>query len=297
MTILYPPCALVILCSPSRELQARFALQHFLPTEIAASSNCRARILDSPAGQEASDDAYALLYLQIELRLKHRRFTVIDASSLKPTARRGFLAIAEKMRVPCYLLMIDATLEESMLLDITGRNLGERVLRRHRAQFEQMVQEQTKNVHFISCEERENVTISRQPGPEAASCFDIIGDIHGCSDELNTLLARLGYMPDASGLLQHPQGRILVSVGDLADRGPDAVGVLQLFIALVAAGRALFVPGNHDDKLFSHLRGERVSFTHGFETTLAQIDALPEGEQTLLKEDILFGDGTLAPCA
>ncbi|MFK5004614.1 metallophosphoesterase, partial [Klebsiella pneumoniae] len=58
--------------------------------------------------------------------------------------------------------------------------------------------------------------------------FDIIGDVHGCLDELTALLARLGYEPAGpGGVPVHPAGRRAVFVGDLVDRGPDSPGVLR----------------------------------------------------------------------
>jgi hypothetical protein len=69
-----------------------------------------------------------------------------------------------------------------------------------------------------------------------------VGDIHGELDALQALLAVLGYRPDGS----HPDGRSLVFVGDLCDRGPDSPGVIHLVAGLVAAGRAQCLLGNHE---------------------------------------------------
>jgi hypothetical protein len=79
--------------------------------------------------------------------------------------------------------------------------------------------------------------------------LDIIGDIHGELEALNTLLHHLGYRHDGS----HPQGRQLVFVGDLCDRGPDSPGVIALVRRLVEAERAQAILGNHEINL---LRGE-----------------------------------------
>ena len=80
--------------------------------------------------------------------------------------------------------------------------------------------------------------------------LDIVGDVHGELDALETLLERLGY--DAGGV--HPAGRTLVFVGDLCDRGPDSPGVVALVQRLVESGRAVAALGNHELNL---LRGER----------------------------------------
>lgn len=76
--------------------------------------------------------------------------------------------------------------------------------------------------------------------------FDIIGDIHGCAAELEDLLAALGYEQDAdSGTYRHGQ-REAVFVGDLIDTGPQQRRVLEVVKAMVDAGSAQMVLGNHE---------------------------------------------------
>jgi protein phosphatase len=103
------------------------------------------------------------------------------------------------------------------------------------------------------------------PGP-----FDIIGDVHGCYDELRTLLERLGYT--LGSRLAHPEGRRVIFVGDLVDRGPKSPEVLRLVMDGNAAGTAFCVQGNHDDKLVRKLRGRNVKISHGLAETLAQLE-------------------------
>jgi protein phosphatase len=111
---------------------------------------------------------------------------------------------------------------------------------------------------------------TRDHGP-----FDIVGDVHGCGDELAELLAQLGYAVGEDGVARHPAGRRLLFVGDLVDRGPRVVEVLRLVMATEAAGLARCVPGNHDDKLLRRLRGRAVHVTHGLERTLGQLAGEP----------------------
>lgn len=66
----------------------------------------------------------------------------------------------------------------------------------------------------------------------------IIGDIHGCYQELCDLLAQVG-VTDSD---------IVVSVGDLVDRGPDSPSVLRYFQERCARGRAVVLMGNHERK-------------------------------------------------
>ena len=106
-----------------------------------------------------------------------------------------------------------------------------------------------------------------------AETYDIIGDVHGCSDALRRLCDALGY----DQAYYHPEDRRLVFLGDLADRGPDSLGVLSLVIRLVSRGRALLTLGNHDDALLRWLCGEAVDIHRGgLAETIAQMEARPD---------------------
>ena len=72
--------------------------------------------------------------------------------------------------------------------------------------------------------------------------IDLIGDVHGEKAVLETLLEQLGYDPEGG----HSQGRRLVFLGDLVDRGPDSPGVLDIVMALCASGAAHCIMGNHE---------------------------------------------------
>jgi protein phosphatase len=110
--------------------------------------------------------------------------------------------------------------------------------------------------------------------------FDVIGDVHGCRAELETLLDQLGYRleRDADGRAvgaRHPSRRAIF-VGDLVDRGPDTPGVLRLVMGMVQAGSALCVSGNHEARLVRALRGRDVQITHGLGESLAQLAGEPD---------------------
>jgi polynucleotide kinase-phosphatase len=135
--------------------------------------------------------------------------------------------------------------------------------------------------------------------------FDIIGDVHGCCDELEALLRQLGYevtavAPEgptfASGpVYAHPTGRKAVFVGDLVDRGARILDVVRLVRNMVAAGSALCVPGNHDMKLMGKMRGKDVQITHGLTNSLAEIDALPEDVREPFRKELAeFLDGLVS---
>lgn len=72
--------------------------------------------------------------------------------------------------------------------------------------------------------------------------LDVVGAVHGHYAALLHLIEELGYEPDG----RHPEGRRLVYVGDLVDRGEDSPAVFRLVRRQVEAGRAQMVLGNHE---------------------------------------------------
>ena len=94
-----------------------------------------------------------------------------------------------------------------------------------------------------------------------AGSIDVVGDIHGEIEALRNLLTRLGYAPDGS----HSEGRRLVFVGDLTDRGPDSPAVVRLVKQFVESGRAQCVLGNHDlNLLLCNLAEQHKDSEHPF---------------------------------
>jgi len=74
--------------------------------------------------------------------------------------------------------------------------------------------------------------------------FDVIGDVHGYAAKLEGLLQAMGYALE-DGAWRHPT-RQVVFVGDLIDRGPEQVRTVRLAQAMVQAGSAQIVMGNHE---------------------------------------------------
>ncbi len=116
--------------------------------------------------------------------------------------------------------------------------------------------------------------------------FDLIGDVHGCFTELVALLHRLGYHDDGDSWV-HAEGRTAVFLGDIIDRGPSVPEVVVLVSKMVRLGRALFVPGNHDERFTAFLGGEDVVVAYGLEQTLEQLEALAEDDRTDVLERFL----------
>ncbi len=77
-----------------------------------------------------------------------------------------------------------------------------------------------------------------------SGCYDLVGDIHGHAHELERLLQQMGYRPKGAGY-SHPE-RTLIMVGDLIDRGPGQQRVVEIARAMVDAGDAIVLMGNHE---------------------------------------------------
>jgi predicted phosphodiesterase len=123
---------------------------------------------------------------------------------------------------------------------------------------------------------RMNIITATDPG---AARYDVLGDIHGCYDELSAILVMAGWIIDdiptgdeTYGAF-HPDGRLLIFAGDLTDRGPYSDLVLRLAMGMIARGTALWVRGNHDDKLSRYLKGNPVKVSGGLAITLSQIES------------------------
>lgn len=79
-----------------------------------------------------------------------------------------------------------------------------------------------------------------------AQGYDIIGDVHGCADQLEALLSQLGYRKAYNASeYRHPERKVIF-VGDLIDGGPKQLRVLEVAKAMVDAGSAQIVMGNHE---------------------------------------------------
>lgn len=132
--------------------------------------------------------------------------------------------------------------------------------------------------------------------------FDVIGDVHGCCDELKQLLENLGYVAGQSlpgealyhgPVYYHPAGRKAVFLGDLVDRGPCILKTLSLVANMISHQTAFSVMGNHDEKFLRYLKGRNVQIKHGLETTLIELERLPKAAQTKLKQELRLFLGSL----
>jgi len=294
MKLTIPELSLVVLVGPSGCGKSTFARRHFRATEVLSSDFCRGLVADDENDQAATKDAFEVLHFVAAKRLAAGRLTVVDATNVQPEARRPLVALAREYHVLPVAVVLN--LPEKICHERNrarpDRDFGPHVVRQQSQQLRRSVRnlkrEGFRHVYELSSpEEVEAAAVERQPlwnnlkherGP-----FDIIGDVHGCFNELRALLGRLGYEVDEAGedggsfgyRVRHPEGRKAVFLGDLVDRGPKTPEVLRLVMSMRAGGAALCVSGNHDVKLMRKLRGRDVRVTHGLAESLEQLGREP----------------------
>jgi protein phosphatase len=282
-----PELSLVVLIGVSGSGKSTFGRRHFKPTEVISSDLCRGLVADDENDQSATKDAFDVLHYIAGKRLGAARLTVIDATNVQPQARKHFVDLAREYDVLPVAIVLDlpervcAARNEAR----PDRQFGGHVIRRQHDQLRRglrgLEKEGFRRVHVLrSQDDIDAVSVVRTKLfcdlRERTGPFDVIGDVHGCRDELESLLAELGYelARDDNGRAtgaRHPQGRTAVFLGDLVDRGPDTPGVLRLAMGMVRAGDALAVAGNHESKLLRALRGRKVQVSHGLAQSLEQL--------------------------
>ena len=282
-----PELSLVVLVGASGSGKSTFAARHFKPTEVLSSDYCRALVGDDPNEQSVTTEAFDILHFIAGKRLGIGRLTVVDATNVQPDARKPLVRLARDHHVLPVAIVLD--MPEKVCVERNrgrpDRQFGAHVIRRQQSLLRRSIRhldkEGFRRVFVLRGEEeaaatevvRERAWTDRsdEKGP-----FDIVGDVHGCHDELVELLQELGYAPDPESVLRHPEGRTAVFLGDLVDRGPATPDVLRTVMAMVEAGSALCIPGNHENKLIRALKGRNVQMTHGLPESLAQLEAEPE---------------------
>lgn len=302
-----PELSLVVLIGVSGSGKSSFAKRHFKTTEVLSSDTCRGLVSDDENNQAATPDAFDLLQFIARKRLAAGKLTVVDATNVQPESRKPLVTLAREYH--CIPVAFVFNLPERIAHDRnkarSDRTFGPHVIRQQSSQLKRSLRslkrEGFRHIHtFKTQEEVDAAAIERVPlwndrraehGP-----FDIIGDVHGCHDELTELLTKLGYILETTPspvtpvtedvedatrspagrirqedpqigafetdanrgevdgtaaasrpLLRHPEGRRLVFLGDLVDRGPDSPAVLKRVMRAVAAeyrGPAIVVYGH-----------------------------------------------------
>ena len=305
MEVRFPELSLVVLIGTSGAGKSTFARRHFLPTEIISSDYCRGLVADDENDQSATKAAFEVLHFIIGKRLEAGRLAVVDATNVRQDARKPLVEIARRYHMLPVALVFDVpeALCHERNRTRPNRDFGSHVVRNQRRDLQRSLRglqrEGFRHVTvFRSVEEVDAATLVREPlwnnKKSESGPLDIIGDVHGCYDELLELLAALGYVVEHGAdrvRVTHPQGRKVTFVGDLVDRGPKTPQVLKLVMSVIRDGTGYCVAGNHDVKLSRKLNGRDVKVTHGLAESLAQLE--PETPE-FRRETAEFLDGLVS---
>jgi protein phosphatase len=303
MKIEIPDFAVVALIGVSGSGKSSFAAEQFLPTEVLSSDVYRGLVSDDENDQSATPAAFDALHHVAGLRLQARRLCVLDATHTTKEARKPAVQLAKRYHALPVAIVLDMPTKLCLARNETraDRSFGKHVIPNQASQLRRSLRglkrEGFRRVYVLrSPEELESVTLQRVPlwtdKRDQTGPFDIIGDVHGCYDELRALVSQLGYTvhereaaqnvaPDETATeenapryrAEHPEGRKLVFVGDLVDRGPGVDRVLEFVMDLIEQGSAHCILGNHEAKLLRKLNGRDVQIRHGLQESLDQLEA------------------------
>lgn len=279
MRLTIPDYCLVALLGRRGDDVSEAVARWFAPAETTGLAACRA-VAGLDGTGDVADGIERLLHEVVGLRLQHRHLTLVDGHDLGRQQRAALVATARRNYARPIALLLQAHHAESAYAHLHDEGFRE-VLTIPAAQ-------PLADVDIVR--ERLPCDVRHERGP-----FDIIGDIHGCCDELEELLARLGYRiawgrddGERTVRVEAPAGRRVIFLGDLVDRGPRAPDVMRIVMAMTNAAQAFCVLGNHDAKFLRWLNGRNVKIAYGNGATIAQM----QGDSPRLRQECAkFLDG------
>lgn len=301
MEIILPYAGIVLLIGPSNSGKSTFLKQlvdkgQVLPSEIISSDEYRVRVSNVEfidwahrwkdvseslydEYQQISAEAFSLMEATIEARCRLNKITFVDATHLYPDDRKRYIELAKKHHVPVVSLVLDVDQELLLLRD--KNRVNPRGSKRIKQQYQVFKREKRfikKEGYFATyfitvTNEVEVNRAKRNPVHlEVENGIDIIGDIHGCYEEMIQLLEQLGYEKNAQELYVHPEGRKFLSLGDIMSRGPESLKTMNFFLRHVKEKLAYMIDSNHGWKIARWLEGKNVTLNHGDELVAREFE-------------------------
>lgn len=283
--------AIVLLIGPSNSgkttlLQSLVASGQLLESEIISSDYFRQLVADVDyidfsavakenedivyeAYQRISEQAFNALHTIVEARATLNKVSFIDATNLRSFERAKYFEIAKRHHVPVQALILTTPKDQLLARDSLRENPRghKRVLQQlntFKYELKTIKKEPFANIITVQDEEVEIIRKPNELTLEIENGFDIIGDIHGCYDEMLMLVKELGY-EQQNDVYVHPAGRRLISVGDIMSRGPKSIETMQFWLKQIDAGLSYMTDSNHGWKIARWLGGQTLALNHGDE--------------------------------
>jgi predicted kinase len=138
VTITIPDPSLVLLVGPAGAGKSTFATEHFRPSEIVSSDAMREMLTDDAGDQSASAEAFQVLAIVVNGRLRRRLLTVVDATNLRAANRKRYSRLAARYGIPTVVVAFDLPART-----YSARNAA----RRDRVVPEQVISDQARRMH------------------------------------------------------------------------------------------------------------------------------------------------------
>ena len=299
LPVSFPDLSLIILIGPSGAGKSYFARKNFRSSSIVSLENCYEIVSDRTESKHTASCAFDILCKIVENRLKLKRLTVIDADNLVGEDRGILGEIAQRWNVPVVAIIFNIPFSDIIENNIhrvikvyDERKIQKQINKTRNLKDSLSKRKSYKHVYEFTTSGQVSETLLR---PVVLDCnkrsesgpFDIIGDIHGCGDELEKLLGELGYgkvpvcdsfnIPrDIDWTYSHNNGRRVIFVGDIGDRGPRIIDSYDIVRRMVLSGHAFCLLGNHERAVAEKLRGKNKKLINGLEKTWAEIESLSD---------------------
>lgn len=293
MQIILPHAGIVLVIGPSNSgkstlLKNMIEKKNILSSEIISSDVFRVlvsdiefiNLCDRPKDEEdnltdeynsISKEAFDVMDSVIEARCRLNKLTFVDATHLHCDDRKRYISLARKNNVLIASIVLEIPQEELLIRDRQRDHpRGERRIKEQYQVFKRektlIIKEEYDSIHLVK--ETKNLEFIRLKNPvlkDIQKGIDIIGDIHGCYEELILMLGKLGYKKNQKGFYIHPNARKFVSIGDVMSRGPQSLKTMILFYEHVQMDLAYMIDSNHGWKIARWLDGRTVTLKHGDE--------------------------------
>lgn len=239
------PGSLLILSGPPASGKSTFCKNNDI---IPVSSDTLRINLFGVRGGRPSNLSDKIVFEVMESAVRERMraglLTVVDSTCVRDRDRKRFASIAEEYRAPVHVLIFD---EPTPVLLERNRDrefpVPEDVIRK----FKLKMDARSKwTYHGVSSDTKLSA-MKGIPDFDLSPC-DLIGDVHGLLSDMDALAVKMGYSP-----LDwiHPDGRTMVFLGDVVDRGPDSI---HLLLKIKRTGHVLLC-GNHERSLLKVING------------------------------------------